>query len=247
MFAIRAASSRPQATPAPTEDAPRQNVRSAAPEFMRTITEIRGLKFPDEFVVRHFFKQGLAGQTRRVLELGSGTGNNLALYADYGWSVTGVDYDQSALDDARWNLGDGPVLIHADLSNGLPDLPGRFDAVIIPNLLCYLTLDQARAVLEGLKRHLAAGCHIFIRTRLTDDYRYGRGEMIEADGFLLDTPETGEAGLFNRFYTPAGLVCLLDETLGLTERQELAVRFDNIQAGRRVPGNSDLVVWGIVP
>lgn len=214
---------------------------------MRTITEIRGLKFPDEFVVRHFFKQGLANQTGRVLELGCGTGNNLALYAQYGWTVTGVDYDPSALEDARWNLGDEPVLIQADLSDGLPGLHGRFDALIIPNLLCYLTLEQARTVLIGLKPLLAPGCHVFIRTRLIDDYRYSRGEMIEADGFRLDTPETGEAGLFNLFYTPAGLVGLLDQTLGLVERQELAVRFDNIQSGHRVPGNSDLVVWGIVP
>jgi SAM-dependent methyltransferase len=214
---------------------------------MRTITEIRGLKFPDEFVVRHFFKQGLSTRQGRVLELGSGTGNNLALYAQFGWELTGVDYDPSALEDARWNLGEAPALIQADLSLGLPELDGRFDALIIPNLLCYLTLDQARAVLTGLKAHLAPGCHVFVRTRLIDDYRYGRGEKVEADGFRLDTPETGEAGLFNRFYTWAGLVGLLDQTIGLTDRQELAVRFDNIQAGRRVPGNSDLVVWGLVP
>ncbi len=214
---------------------------------MRTITEVRGLKFPDEFVVRHFFKQGLSNRPGRVLELGSGTGNNLTLYAHYGWDLTGIDYAASALEDARWNLGEGPTLIQADLSLGLPPLEGRFDALIIPNLLCYLTLDQAHAVLSGLKPHLAPGCHVFVRTRLVDDYRYGRGEMIEADGFHLATPETGEEGLFNRFYTPAGLVALLDETLGLTERQELAIRFDNVQAGRRVPGNSDLVVWGVVP
>ena len=214
---------------------------------MRTITEIRGLKFPDEFVVRHFFKAGLARQTGHVLELGSGAGNNLELYLQFGWTVTGIDYDPSALDDARWNLGEGPTLVQADLTRGLPALEGRYDALIIPNLLCYLTRTQARAVLVGLRTCLAPGCRVFVRTRLVDDYRYGRGERIETDGYRLDTPETGEADLFNLFYTPAGLVGLLDETLGLTERQELAVRFDNVQAGRRVPGNSDLVLWGVVP
>ena len=214
---------------------------------MRTLAEIRGLKFPDEFVVRHFYKRGLAARTGRVLELGSGTGNNLALYAQYGWDLTGVDYDASALDDARWNLGDGPAFLQADLSQGLPTLSGPFDALIIPNLLCYLTLSQAKAVLNGLKALLAPGCEVFVRTRLIDDYRYGRGELVEPDGFRLATPETGEAGLFNLFYTQAGLVELLTATLGLAEREELAVRFDNIQAGRRVPGNSDLVVWGVAP
>lgn len=211
---------------------------------MRPIREIRGLKFPDEFVVRHFFKRGLAERTGRVLELGCGTGNNLSLYRAWDWTCVGIDRDAAALSDARHNLGDGPDLIHADLSTGLPALSGSIDTIVIANLLCYLTLEQAKAVLSGLKPLLAAGCEVFVRTRLIDDYRYGRGEEEEPDGYRLSTPETGEAGLFNRFYTQAGLVELLTETLGLADRTELTVRFDNIQAGRRVPGNSDLVVWG---
>lgn len=211
---------------------------------MRALPEIRGLKFPDEFVVRHFFKRGLAERPGRVLELGSGTGNNLALYADHGWQVTGLDYDASALADARWNLGESAELIQADLSKGLPALKGPFDALIIPNLLCYLTLAQARAVLSGLKPVLAPTCEVFVRTRLTDDYRYGRGVQEEPDGFRLATPETGEEGLFNRFYTADGLIALLGETLGLTDRIALRVRFDNLQAGQIVADNSDLVVWG---
>lgn len=214
---------------------------------MRELRDIRGLKFPDEFVVRHFFKRGLQDRPGRVLELGSGTGNNLSLYAAFGWTLTGVDYDQSALDDARWNLGDGPELIQADLSRGLPALTGSFDALIVPNLLCYLTGDQALAALTGLKPHMSPGCEVFVRTRLVDDYRYGRGVREEEDGFRLATPETGEAGLFNRFYTQAGLIELLTGALALQDRCELAVRFDNLQSGVRVPGNSDLVVWGITP
>lgn len=214
---------------------------------MRKLNEIRGLKFPDEFVVRHFFKRGLQTRPGRVLELGSGVGNNLALYGEYGWRLTGVDYDAAALEDARWNLGEAAELIQADLSQGAPPLAGRFEALIIPNLICYLTRDQAVAALSAIRAHLAPACEVFVRTRLVDDYRYGRGAPEGPDGFRLATPETGEAGLFNRFYTQAGLVELLEETLGLTERCELAIRFDNLQAGVRVPGNSDLVVWGVAP
>jgi SAM-dependent methyltransferase len=211
---------------------------------MRALPEIRGLKFPDEFIVRHFFKKGLAARTGRVLELGCGVGNNLSLYAAYGWALTGVDYDQAALDDARWNLGEEVELIQADLAKGAPKLDGRYDVLTIPNLLCYLTGDQAVQALTGLRPHLTPGCELFVRTRLTDDYRYGRGVEEEPNGFRLATPETGEAGLFNLFYTPARLVELLRETLDLRDHDELAVRFDNIQGGQRVPGNSDVVVWG---
>lgn len=214
---------------------------------MRPLPQIRGLKYPDEFVVRHLFKRGLDQRAGRVLELGCGTGNNLALYAAWGWACTGVDYDASALDDARYNLGPGVELIQADLSRGLPALVGPFDAVIVPNLLCYLTAAQATAVLTALRQVMAPACEIFVRTRLTDDYRHGRGTEEEPDGFRLDTPETGESGLFNLFYTPAALVGLLEQTLGLTDVTQLRVRFDNVQAGQMIPDNSDLVVWGITP
>ncbi|MDB5430652.1 MAG: SAM-dependent methyltransferase [Caulobacter sp.] len=211
---------------------------------MRALPDIRGLKFPDEFVVRHAFKRGLMARTGKVLELGCGVGNNLALYRAYGWAVTGIDFDPQALDDARWNLEADATLIQADLSDGLPVVDGPFDAVIIPNLLCYLTLAQAERALSQCAAVLATGAEIFVRTRLLDDYRYGRGEQTETDGFVLDTPETGEAGAFNRFYAAEGLVDLLTRTLKLADVTQLAVRFDNIQAGQAVPNNSDLVVWG---
>lgn len=212
---------------------------------MRDLTDIRGLKYPDEFVVRHFFKRGLQGKAGHVLELGSGTGNNLSLYAQYGWRMTGVDFDPDAIDACRWNLGDGPSLITADLSAGLPQaVQGPFDALILPNLLCYLTAAQVDGLFPQLKAQLAPGAEVFVRTRLIDDYRYGRGRRTEADGFVLATPETGEDGLFNRFYTEHGLVSLLTDAFALSEVTSLRVRFDNVQAGRSVPGNSDLVVWG---
>jgi SAM-dependent methyltransferase len=211
---------------------------------MRALPDIRGLKYPDEFVVRHAFKRGLMNRTGKLLELGCGVGNNLALYRAYGWAVTGVDFDAKALEDAAWNLEGQARLIEADLSFGLPDVDGPFDALIIPNLICYLRLAEAERVLSQCRTVLAPGAEVFVRTRLIDDYRYGRGQAVEPDGFILATPETGEAGAFNRFYTAAGLVELMTRTLGITDREELAVRFDNLQAGRRVPGNSDLVVWG---
>lgn len=211
---------------------------------MRALPDIRGLKYPDEFVARHFFKRGLDKRTGRVLELGAGTGNNLSLYAAWGWALTGVDYDKKALADARWNLGASPDLVQADLSKKLPALEGPYDVLLIPNLLCYLTAAQARARLAELKPMLSRDAEVFVRTRLVDDYRYGRGQEIEPDGYKLATPETGEEGLFNLFYTEAGLVELLTEALGLREVQTFRVRFDNLQGGKRVPGNSDLVVWG---
>lgn len=214
---------------------------------MPALPDIRGLKYPDEFVARHFFKRGLQQRSGRVVELGGGTGNNLSLYAAYGWSLTNVDYSQAALDDARWNLGPDAQLIQADLSLGLPDLgDSPIDVLLIPNLLCYLTDAQATAVLTAARARLAPGAEVFVRTRLIDDYRCGKGVEEEPNGWRLSTAETGEAGLFNLFYTADGLVKRLVEELGVTEPTALKVSFDNIQNGVLVAPNSDLVVWGAV-
>lgn len=212
---------------------------------MRALPDIRGLKYPDEFIARHFFKRGLHQRTGRVVELGGGTGNNLSLYAAYGWDLTNVDYSAAALADCRWNLGDDVTLIEADLSKGLPDLGGApIDVLLIPNLLCYLTSAQATAVLTAARARLAPGAEVFVRTRLIDDFRCGKGVEEEPNGWRLATPETGEAGLFNLFYTEDGLVRRLVEELGLTQPTALKVAFDNIQNGVFVSPNSDLVVWG---
>jgi SAM-dependent methyltransferase len=213
---------------------------------MRPLSDIRGLKYPDAYVVRWFFKQGLHAAPGRMLELGCGVGNNLALPLGFGWAVEGVDLSPAALADARHNLGEAPALIHADLSRGLPDAAGGpYDAVMIPNLLCYLTLGQAETVLQALKPRLAPGAHVFLRTRLLDDHRAGRGAEIDVRTWRLDTPETGEQGLINRFYDEAELVALLQDTLGLIEPTVLKARFDNPQAGMIVT-NSDVMVWGRV-
>jgi SAM-dependent methyltransferase len=212
---------------------------------MRALPDIRGLKYPDEFIARHFFKRGLHQRAGRVVELGGGTGNNLSLYAAYGWTLVNVDYSAAALEDARWNLGEAATLIQADLSLGLPDgIEGPIDVLLIPNLLCYLTNAQAHRVLTAVREKLAPNAEVFVRTRLVDDYRYGRGVAEEPDGFRLATPETGEEGLFNLFYTEAGLVNRLRDELGLTQPDVFRIAFDNLQAGVRVPRNSDLVVWG---
>lgn len=212
---------------------------------MRALPDIRGLKYPDEFIARHFFKRGLHQKTGRVVELGGGTGNNLSLYAAYGWNLTNVDYSAAALADCRWNLGEAVTLIEADLSKGLPDLDDEaIDVLLIPNLLCYLTNTQANAVLTAARTRLAPGAEVFVRTRLIDDYRCGKGVEEEPNGWRLATPETGEAGLFNLFYTEESLVRRLVDELGLVETTALKVSFDNIQNGVRVAPNSDLVVWG---
>jgi SAM-dependent methyltransferase len=68
------------------------------------ISRLKGLRYPDEYVIRWFYKEGLERVPGRVLELGCGDGNNLLPFVDYGWDVVGIDYDENSIANGRHNL-----------------------------------------------------------------------------------------------------------------------------------------------
>lgn len=210
------------------------------------IREVRGLKYPDIFVTRFFFASSFHRTGGHVLELGCGNGNNLMLYDAYGWEVTGIDISQSALNDARHNFSGRGNWIQHDLALGIPELPdSSIDVLLVPNVLNYLSRRAARSVLCALASKMAPDSNLFVSVRSTGDYRFGRGEMVEHNGFVLNTPETGEAGLLNVFYSEHEVVTLLQEALGIApgKLNILHSEFDNIQNERLVPHNSDLIFW----
>lgn len=217
-----------------------------------TLLDIRGLKFPDAYVTRFFFKMGLDRHSGEVLELGCGNGNNLQLFSAYGWRITGIDRSPDAIEDAAHNLrklgGDEArmTLLRHDISAGLPDMgPHVFDCLLLPNIVCYLKRADWLRLLEDLAEHLAPGAAVFLRTRSLRDYRYGRGVQVEPNTFHLATPETGEAGLINTFYTEHELVGQLLHKLHIDPETlvTLHVDFQNLQRGLLV-SNSDIVLWG---
>ncbi|ESQ77275.1 bifunctional 2-polyprenyl-6-hydroxyphenol methylase/3-demethylubiquinol 3-O-methyltransferase UbiG [Asticcacaulis sp. AC402] len=211
---------------------------------MRALKDIQGLKFPDDYIIRHFYKTGLQNRTGHVLEVGCAAGNNLMLYADYGWQVTGVDILPEALAQARHNLGPDAQLIEASADDGLPaGITKPVDVVLLPNVLCYLRDGGVAALAKTVRAHAAPGASLFVRTRLIDDYRYGKGEPAGPDSFILDTVETGEAGLFHRFYSRDALVDLITGAFGVVNPSIFHIRFDNHQAGQLIANNSDLVIW----
>ena len=71
-----------------------------------------------------------------VLEVGCGTGTNLALFADAGCKVSGIDLSPSMLGLAEKKLGDGADL-HLGDASAMPFDDGEFDLV-----LGFLTLHE---------------------------------------------------------------------------------------------------------
>jgi len=119
------------------------------------LKNLLGLKYPDDYIIRMFFKLGMHLTKGQVIEFGCGNGNNLLLFQEYGWDVSGIgiDIDKEALVYAKYNLADDHVdqLLLADLSKGVPDLiVDQFDALLYPNVNYYLPRSS---FVECLKTH----------------------------------------------------------------------------------------------
>ena len=220
---------------------------------MKKLADLRGLRFPDAYVVRMFFKEKLDKTPGRVLELGCGSGNNLLLFDGFGWDVTGVDIDEASLLQAAHNLDIGEEeasgkLLQHDLSSGLPMLQGPFDVLLAPSSLYYIPRAAARVCLSGARGLLRSGAMVFLRMRLPDDHRAGRGRPLGRDTWILECQHTGEMGATNVFWQEHELVELLHSTLGIEAESLtlLRVAYENVQNGWLVR-NSDIVIWGRIP
>jgi SAM-dependent methyltransferase len=211
---------------------------------MLKLTDIRGLKFPDEFFVRYFYKRGHDRKTGRVLELGCGNGNNLALYDAYDWDVTGVDISRDALDAARHNLQGRGHFLHYDLAQGPLKLIGPFDVLLMPSSMYYIPREAFVSRLHESSQLMKAPADIYLRMRLLDDYRYGKGTSVERNGFRLTMTETGESGCLNIFYSADELIDLLKWALGVDPSKLIALhnRFGNVQSNMLVQ-NSEVIIW----
>ena len=214
---------------------------------MKSIAEIRGLRFPDDYVVKMFFKEELHRKRGRMVEFGCGSGSNLILFASFGWDVTGVDYSAEVLADARHNLEDVGNLIQCDLTTCVPPFEGeKFDAILLPSVNYYIPQKSFERLLRCCRKIIVSGGIFYIRSRLPDDWRFARGKPEGENAFRLDCAETGEKGMLNVFYTADKLVSMLHEDFADLQRPvRLMVHYDNQQGGQ-VIGNSDVVIWGTV-
>jgi SAM-dependent methyltransferase len=218
------------------------------------LSKIQGLRFPDEYVIKFFFKHNLHKVKKTVLECGCGDGNNLMLFREFGWNVIGIDHDKKSLHNAEVNLkqirkNKKIRLIHQDLSADIsPEtkkLSCSLDVILLPNVLYYLNRESAKKLLIYLRNIVKPRGLIFSRTRTTKDYRYGKGLKTERNGYILQIKETGEAGLLNVFYPRSEIQKMLKDYLGLDPQTATALKVinENVQCGKKII-NQDTVIWG---
>ncbi len=216
---------------------------------MKAFYEQQGQRFPDENIVKFFFKEALQKQKGSVLELGCGNGNNLTLFRGFGWRTCGIDISEGALQEAKFNFQNdsSATWLMADLGQGLPKLASSYDAILLPNINYYIPRKSFEDIMQACGRLLPSGGHFFIRARTPQDHRFGKGKEVEPNGFLLSLKETGEEGLLNVFYEPEELQEIIAKSIGpLQGKRVLRTRCDNVQNGVVIT-NDDVTIWGRKP
>ncbi|MFQ6343039.1 class I SAM-dependent methyltransferase [Campylobacter sp. VTCC 70190] len=219
------------------------------------IKELKGLKFPDNAVIKFFFKNQLhALENQKVLEFACSNGNNLALFANYGYECLGVDLEALNIANAKHNF---TQVIGAKkfefFKENILDFPLNHpniqaDVFLIPNVINYLTREDFIRLLELCKANkiYKENAYFFLRTRSIKDYRYGLGEKIGHNSFkILDDNTTGELGCINTLYQEYELVAYLKQYLNLYDFKVLSYENTNIMGeDERLVNDSDIVIYG---
>ena len=215
---------------------------------MSLLADLEGMKFPDEMVTRFFFKNCLHRRTGSVLELGCGNGNNLGLFAAYGWHCTGLDMQSSLIGQARRNFERqgyaAPRLEVADMNDALPDFRD-VDVLLMPGSLYYVHAHRGREIIGELGPRLNQGALVFCRFRTPVDYRYGKGDDLGQDSFRLTIEETSEQGCTNAFFTLESMLdVLVPCNIDPATLRAMRLIFDNLGRDERMIPNDEMIVWG---
>jgi SAM-dependent methyltransferase len=161
-------------------------------------------RYPAEAVVRFRFTQFPREDVAHlhVLDVGIGGGRHAYFFAAEGFRVSGVDFSAESVAHARrWLESAG---LHADLRaadmRALPFPDAHFDAVVAIASLYYTDEAGVRAGIAEIHRVLKPRGKALVLVRTVDDCRFGKGRAAGRNTFVLDTPETNEAGMTMFFF-----------------------------------------------
>ena len=163
------------------------------------------LKYPSEHVVRFVFTQFPRNLKERnnlqILDLGCGAGRHTIFLAKEGFQTYATDISEEGLKVVEKRLKDEKlqaILKKASMEKQ-PFSDNFFYGVISFGVFCYSNLEGYQRAISELYRILRKDGVAFIFTRTTDDYRYGKGDKIDKNTFVLDIEDTNEKGMVMHF------------------------------------------------
>lgn len=218
------------------------------------ITKIKGLKYPDEYFIKFFFKYQLhTKKNLKYLELGCSNGCNMMLPYQFNNNVIGVDLDRELIEWADSNFATLKQKNLYDFSS----LDMRYfcetssnieaDVLVLANSIYYIPQDDFIVLLQNIRKNSLIKSEIpfFIRFREVDDFRNSKGEKVEKNSLIMQNGITGEDGIFCKFYDTNEMIEILKKELDLRDYQTMSIKYENIQNNTKVK-NSDVVIWGTI-
>ena len=216
------------------------------------LKNIKGLKYPDEYFIKFFFKYGLQNKKNHTfLELGCSNGCNLMLPYQFNNSVIGVDSDNNLIDYANHNFNilnqkDSYKFYSQDMRHFCNTTSNiQADVLVLANSIYYISKNDFISLLKDIKQNnlIKSNIPFFIRFRDIDDFRNGKGENVGKNSIIIQNNITGEDGLFCQFYDTNEMIELLKKALNLKDFQTMKIKYENIQNNTKI-SNSDIVIWG---
>ncbi|HEC1781771.1 TPA: class I SAM-dependent methyltransferase, partial [Campylobacter lari] len=176
-------------------------------------------------LVRWFFKNKLDTlKNAKVLEFASHNGNNLSLFANYDYECIGVELSKQNHENAIYNFKEIMHYQKASFFNeNMLDFAKNHqninaDVFLIPNVINYISKDEFKILLQDTKQNnlyqtnKLGYAHFFLRARSVKDHRYGLGEKLKNDSFILNYDEfSGEKNCLCTAYQEHELVEILKE------------------------------------
>jgi hypothetical protein len=218
------------------------------------LQELKGLKYPDEYFIKFFFKFGLhSEQGKKYLELGCSNGCNIMLPYQFENEVVGVDMNPTLIEYAEHNFSlcnqkedyNFRVEDMRNFCKEQKDLDA--DMLVLANSIYYIPEEDFIALLQNIVKNglIKRNIPFFIRFRLPDDFRNHKGERISKNAIVMQNGITGEDSVFCRFYELKEMLEILQKELHLQEFQTMKIEYENIQNDVKVT-NVDAVIWGTV-
>ncbi len=134
----------------------------------------------------------------RILELGCGNGKTASALTEMGYSVTGVDFSESAVKMcSEMNIGAEFVCSPADK---LPFPDNSFDGAVAFHVLEHLSSRELKDTVSELIRTVKKGGHVLVRVFSTGDMRSEKGERID------DSTVIRGNGILYHYYTEDELI-----------------------------------------
>jgi SAM-dependent methyltransferase len=185
----------------------------------------------------------LAEGRRVVYDLGCGAGRHMAYLGLQGFEVFGTDVSENGLAACGGYLREAGLparLARADMTAS-PFRSGVFDAGIATNVLNHNPRALLQRAADDILRVLRPGGEFYLTVLNTWDWRYGNGEEVEPDTFMLaDGPE---AGIQHHFFSEGDLRRWLSAFAIVTVRRERGELTLSTKPGDRPVVRDAWAVW----